>query len=202
MSPDTLIAFSLFALVASITPGPNNIMLMTSGVNFGFRLTLPHLLGVTSGFLILMLAIGFGLAEIFTRLPWTFVILKWTGALYLLYLAWRIAMSGPVQDTVPDGRVAKPMGFWGAVAFQWVNPKAWVMAASAFSTYAPASSGMGTILIVSTLFALLGMPCIIVWTLFGSGLRHVLQVRRNLMIFNYTMAALLALSLYPLLDTS
>lgn len=202
MSIDTLFAFSLFALVASITPGPNNIMLLASGVNFGFRSSVPHMLGISSGFLVLTLAVGLGLAEIFSRLPWTFVILRWTGAIYLLYLAWCIAMSGPVQDTNPEGRSAKPMGFWSAVAFQWVNPKAWVMAVSTFSTYVPAASGTGTIVSAAVLFSIIGLPCIVVWTLFGSGLRHVLQVRRNLVIFNYSMAALLVLSLYPILHAS
>ncbi len=175
-------------------------MLLTSGVNFGFRLTIPHLLGVSSGFLFLLLAVGLGLAEIFTRLPWAFVILRWVGAFYLLYLAWCIAMSGPVNDTNPGGHPAKPLGFWGAVAFQWVNPKAWVMAVSTFSTYVPAASGPSTIVSAAVVFSIIGLPCIIVWALFGSGLRHVLQVRRNLVIFNYSMAALLLLSLYPLLN--
>jgi threonine/homoserine/homoserine lactone efflux protein len=202
MSLDTLFAFSLFALVTSITPGPNNLMLLASGVNFGFRLSVPHMLGISSGFLLMVLAIGLGLAEVFSQFPWVYSILKWVGAIYLLYLAWRIATSGPLEDTNSNGRLTKPMNFWSAAAFQWVNPKAWVMAVGAFSTYVPASSGLIAIASVAVVFAVINLPSVGVWTLFGSGLRHVLQVRRNLIAFNYSMAAMLVLSLYPLLYAS
>jgi threonine/homoserine/homoserine lactone efflux protein len=202
MSLDTLFAFSLFALVTSITPGPNNLMLLASGVNFGFRLSVPHMLGISSGFLLMVLAVGLGLAEVFSQFPWVYSILKWVGAIYLLYLAWRIATSGPLEDTNSNGRLTKPMNFWSAAAFQWVNPKAWVMAVGAFSTYIPASSGLIDIASVTVVFAVINLPSVGVWTLFGSGLRHVLQVRRNLIAFNYSMAALLVLSLYPLLYAS
>jgi threonine/homoserine/homoserine lactone efflux protein len=199
MTPDILLAFSLFAIVTSITPGPNNLMLLASGVNFGFRPTVPHMLGICLGFLILNLAVGFGLAEIFSSVPWMYSLLKWVGAAYLLYLAWRIAVSGPPADANSNSRSAKPLSFLGAAAFQWVNPKAWVMAVSAFSTYIPASS-WSNVAVAATLFALITLPNTGIWTLFGSGLRRFLQVRRNLMIFNYGMAAALVLSLYPLLD--
>lgn len=201
MTPDILLAFSLFAFVSSITPGPNNLMLLASGVNFGFRATIPHILGIALGFFILLLAIGFGLAQAFSRFPWLYNILKWVGAIYLLYLSWRIARSGPPEDTDSNARSTEPLSFWGAAAFQWVNPKAWVMAASAFSMYVPASSGGIVIAGVAMLFTVIGLPSLGIWTLFGSGLRQVLRVRRNLMIFNYCMAAALVLSLYPLLDT-
>lgn len=200
MTPDILLAFSLFAMVTSITPGPNNIMLLASGVNFGFRATLPHMLGISLGFLILILAIGFGLAEVFSRFPWLYSVLKWAGAAYLLYLAWRIAISGPPEDANPDTRSAKPMSLVGAAAFQWVNPKAWVMAISTFSAYVPTSSGTAAIIIAAVLFALICLPSVGIWTLFGSGLRRFLQVRRNLIAFNYSMAGALVLSLYPLLN--
>jgi threonine/homoserine/homoserine lactone efflux protein len=200
MTPDILLAFTLFGIVTSITPGPNNLMLLASGVNFGFRATVPHMLGICLGFMILILAVGFGLAEIFARMPWIYTLLKWAGALYLLYLAWRIAISGPPADANSNSRSAKPLSFLGAAAFQWVNPKAWVMAVSTFSTYIPASSG-SSIAVAATLFAVITLPSTGTWTLFGSGLRQFLQVRRNLMIFNYSMAAALVLSLYPLLDT-
>lgn len=200
MAPDILLAFSLFAMVTSITPGPNNVMLLASGVNFGFRATLPHMFGISLGFLILILAIGFGLAEVFARFPWLYSILKWAGASYLLYLAWRIAISGPPEDVNPDIRSAKPMSLIGAAAFQWVNPKAWVMAVSTFSAYVPTSSGTAAIIIAAVLFALICLPSVGIWTLFGSGLRRFLRVRRNLIAFNYSMSAALVLSLYPLLN--
>ncbi len=202
MSVDTLIAFSMFALVTSITPGPNNFMLLASGANFGFRSSVPHMLGISAGFLLMVLAVGAGLSEVFLQLPRLYVLLKWVGAAYLLYLAWRIATSGPIEETNLNGRPAKPMSFWSAAAFQWVNPKAWIMAVGAFSTYVPASSGLIAITIVAVLFAVINLPSVGAWALFGSGLRHVLRVRRNLLVFNYSMAALLVMSLYPLLHAS
>ncbi|HEX5057547.1 MAG TPA: LysE family translocator [Gammaproteobacteria bacterium] len=199
MKPEIVLAVSLFAFVTSITPGPNNLMLLASGVNFGFRATLPHMFGIGCGLLTLVLAVGLGLAEAFARLPWLFSVLRWMGAAYLLYLAWRIATSGPPDEPSSSVRSAKPMSFWQAAAFQWVNPKVWVMTMSTFSTYVPASSGSGVIVAIATLFVLISLPSVSIWTLFGSGLRQILQVRRNLVIFNYSMAAALMLSLYPLL---
>lgn len=199
MSLDTLFAFSMFALATTITPGPNNLMLLASGVNFGFKSSIPHMLGICAGFCLMVFVVGIGLAEIFTQLPWLYSILKWVGAIYLLYLAWRIATSDSIDDTSSNGRVAKPISFFSAAAFQWVNPKAWVMAMGAFTTYVPASSGAITIASVAILFAVINVPSAVMWTLFGAGLRHVLRVKRNLRIFNYTAAALLVASFYPLL---
>lgn len=196
----TLIAFSLFALVTSITPGPNNLMILASGINFGFKASIPHMLGINSGFLLLVLAVGVGLERIVLQLPWIFDALKWGGAIYLLYLAWCIATSGPVEDASRNARPAKPMKFLSAAIFQWVNPKAWVMAMGVFSTYIPASNGLAVIVTAAMIFALINLPCVGVWTLFGSGLRRLFQSRKNLIAFNYGMAALLVLSLYPLLS--
>jgi threonine/homoserine/homoserine lactone efflux protein len=199
MPLDTLLAFSLFALVTSITPGPNNFMLLASGVNFGFKRTIPHMIGISTGFLVMVLAVGLGLAEIFAKLPWIYSVLKWIGALYMLYLAWSIARSSPPQEQNPHGRSARPLGFWGAALFQWVNPKAWIMAIGAFSTYVPASGGLTVIATTALVFAVINLPSVGVWALFGSQLRHILQIQRNRLVFNYVMAGLLVLSLYPLL---
>ena len=200
MSLETILAFSLFAFVTSITPGPNNLMLLASGVNFGFRQTLPHIFGISSGFLFLVLGVGFGLGEIFTRFPLSYQILKWTGAFYLLYLAWNIAQSGPPGDD--KGAGSKPMSFLSAAAFQWVNPKAWVMAISAISTYAPTATSALVIVGIAVLFVLVNAPSVSVWVLFGARMRRHLQVRRSLLIFNYSMASLLVLSLYPLFSAA
>ncbi len=135
-------------------------MLLASGVNFGFAPSIPHMLGISSGFFVMALAVGLGLAEVFTRLPWIYEFLKWVGALYMLYLAWRIATSGAPEETNPDGRAAKPMSFLSAAAFQWVNPKAWVMAVGASSTYVPASSGLPVIAGAAALFAAINLPSI------------------------------------------
>lgn len=194
MSLTLLPALLLFALVASFTPGPNNIMLMTSGLNFGFRRTLPHFWGVDLGFALMTLLVGLGLAEIFVRAPVLLTILKWAGAAYLVYLAVKIARSGPL-NTGEAG--ARPLTFLQAAAFQWVNPKAWIMAVTACATYTDPSRYMLGVLVITLVFALVTIPAIAAWVGFGASLQRWLTHPRNLAIFNYTMAALLIASLYP-----
>lgn len=120
LSLDLLLGFALFALVTSITPGPNNTMLLASGVNFGFHRTIPHMLGITCGFFVLVLAVGFGLGAVFQTYPLLYTVLRYVGAAYLLYLAWKIAHSGPVSESEKGD--SKPISYLGAAAFQWVNP--------------------------------------------------------------------------------
>lgn len=198
MSNAVLVAFSAFAFVASITPGPNNLMLLASGMNYGFRATVPHMLGITIGFMIMLLAVGFGLGGLFTRYPALYTILKWVGAVYLLWLAWRIATAGPATDSA-GASAGRPLGFIGASLFQWVNPKAWAMAVTAFSTYVPTSASWRWDLLMVGLFALINAPCISVWTLFGTTLKRWLREPRAARLFNWTMAALLLASLVPML---
>lgn len=199
MSIDVWLAFSLFCFVTSITPGPNNIMLLASGVNFGFRASIPHILGISSGFLVMVIAAGSGLTELFGRVPRSYTAMRWIGAAYLLYLAWRIARTGTPDIKSGECRIGHPLGFWGAAAFQWVNPKAWFMAVGAFSTYVPQDSRMPLIVGVATLFALINAPCVSVWAAFGAQMRRLLQVRRFQRAFNYAMAALLVATLIPML---
>ncbi|OIQ83534.1 cysteine/O-acetylserine efflux protein [mine drainage metagenome] len=199
MSQQTLLAFALFALAASITPGPNNLMLLASGANFGFRASLPHLLGVAAGFMLLVTSVGFGLAEVFARLPWLYTAMRWGGAAYLLYLAWRIARSAPPDPSRRSSGEARPMSFAGAVAFQWVNPKAWLMAVSAFSTYVPVTRGTPVLLGAVLLFGAINLPSITAWALGGVHLGRLLQTRRRALAFNLLMSALLVASLLPML---
>ena len=151
LSLDLLLGFALFALVTSITPGPNNTMLLASGVNFGFNRTIPHMLGITCGFFILVLAVGFGLGAVFQTYPVLYNVLRFVGAAYLLYLAWKIAHSGPVSDT-GEGQ-GKPISYLGAAAFQWVNPKAWIMAIGAISTYTPLQGYFSNVIVIAAFFA-------------------------------------------------
>ncbi|AXF24849.1 lysine transporter LysE [Burkholderia pyrrocinia] len=185
----------LFALVTSITPGPNNTMLLASGVNFGFRRTMPHLFGISIGVAILMLCVGFGLGEAFKRMPLLYTILEAASVAYLLYLAWRIGTSGEVKA---HGAKPRPMTLIEAAAFQWINPKAWMMVLTAATTVRlSADYGMNAAW-MAVVFILIGFPCICLWAAFGLGLRRFLSNRRALRIFNVTMAVLLILSLYPL----
>ncbi|WP_313740000.1 LysE family translocator [Pseudomonas sp.] len=196
-SYDLLTAFVLFAFVSSITPGPNNTMLLASGVNFGVRRSVPHALGVSIGFMVMVIAVGLGLGRVFETWPMLYTLLRYAGAAYLLYLAWKIATSGPMAEGTDGER--KPLTFLGAAAFQWVNPKAWVMAVGAITTYAPAQGYLYNVLVIGLVFALVNLPSVGIWIMFGSALRNLLRNPRWLMLFNVLMALLLVISLYPLL---
>lgn len=196
MSTDTLMALILFAFATSITPGPNNMMLFASGVNFGFRRTVPHMLGIGVGFLSLLLGVGLGLGALLSSYPQAFLALKVLGGAYLLWIAWKIGMS----RTLAEGEAkAQPITFFGAAAFQWVNPKAWVMAITAMAVYPnPQQYGL-TVAIVALVFAAVNLPSVSTWAGFGSALRNWLSVPVRLKWFNITMAVLLVLSLWPML---
>jgi threonine/homoserine/homoserine lactone efflux protein len=195
MNTQLLLAFAAYAFVTSITPGPNNTMLLASGVNFGFARTIPHMLGVTLGFSVMLLAIGLGLGEIFHRYPTLHVLLRWVGGAYLLWLAWQIARSGPTTD---DKGAARPFGFLRAAGFQWVNPKCWIMATGALTTYLLPGSGLFELGVITVIFALVNAPNICVWAGVGVALRRWLTNPQMARIFNFSMAALLVASLYPL----
>ena len=197
LSLDLLLGFALFALVTSITPGPNNTMLLASGVNFGFSRTIPHMLGITCGFFVFVVAVGFGLGTVFQTYPLLYTVLRYVGAAYLLYLAWKIAHSGPVAEG--EQGEGKPISYLGAAAFQWVNPKAWIMAIGAISTYTPMQGYFTNVIVIAAVFALINLPSVSVWAGCGTLLRNVLKDPRWLRVFNWGMAALLVISLYPLL---
>jgi len=193
MTTDLILAFAGYAFVTSITPGPNNAMLLASGANFGFWRTLPHIAGINLGFGAMVLAVGLGAGAIFTIYPVLYLILKIVGAAYLAYLAWLIATATSIEGS---GQSGKPMTFLGAAAFQWVNPKAWIMVVGAISTYlSPAGSWM-QVALLTTIYVLVNLPCIIVWAGFGQIVRRLLT-DRALVWFNRAMALLLVVSLYP-----
>lgn len=197
MSTDLLLALVVFAFVTSITPGPNNFMLLASGVNFGFRRTIPHMLGIGGGFLSLLLGVGFGLGALLTAYPSLHLALKLAGGAYLLYLAWRIAMSRSLSEK--DGKAARPMTFLEAAAFQWVNPKAWVMAVTAMAVYSDPAAPFLSVLVVALAFALVNLPSVSTWAGFGMALRGFLADPVRLKWFNIAMGAALAVSLWPML---
>ena len=185
-----------FCFVSGVTPGPNNLMLMTSGVNFGFRRTLPHLLGVVLGFSLMVALIGLGLDAIFTRFPLLLPIMRYVGAAYMLWLAWKIANSGPVRDGEARGR---PLGFFGAAAFQWINPKAWVIAISALTAYAVSTDYTISVIAVALTYLAVGLPSSGAWVMFGAAMRKLLSDPKRVRPFNWTMAALLVASVGPVL---
>ena len=201
MNWETLLAFSLYVFSTSITPGPNNTMMLASGVNFGFARSLPHMLGITSGFCFMVLLMGLGLGAIFTLIPQLYSVLRWGGAAYMLYLAWKILNSSPISSgsATDEKSTAKPLGFWGAAAFQWVNPKAWVMALGAITTYLPAEHSLWQLLFLVAVLGIINCPSTGSWALFGSSMRRYLQNPKFLRIFNAVAAGALVLSLYPVL---
>ncbi len=196
MPSETLLAFITYAFVTSITPGPNNTMLLASGLNYGFVRSLPHVLGISIGFAVLVMGVGAGLGRVFQTSPALYDLLRIVGAAYLLYLAWQIATALPVQEASTHGR---PFGFWKAAGFQWVNPKAWIMAIGAITAYLPAGGGMQAVVALSLLFAIVNAPSVVVWVTFGTTLRRWLTNPRHLRAFNISMALLLVASLHPLL---
>jgi threonine/homoserine/homoserine lactone efflux protein len=195
MSHSLLFAFVLFATVMFITPGPNNIMLLSSGLTYGFRRTLPHVAGITIGFAFMIGAVGLGLGTIFIAYPVLQTILKYAGVAYLIYLAAAIAMSDPVAPEQDNRR--GPMTFWGAAMFQWINAKGWVMVIGTITAYAAIAAYPWNIVIQVALSLVLGVVSCTAWALFGTALRPVLTSPRLVRAFNIVMALLLLASLYP-----
>jgi threonine/homoserine/homoserine lactone efflux protein len=186
-----------FAFVTSITPGPNNLMLLASGVNFGFRRSLPHMFGVGFGFVFMIVALGLGVGQIFTAFPALYSVLKWVSIVYMLWLAWQIANAGPVAKDEQSG--AEPMTFVAAALFQWVNPKAWAMGLTGVTAYTLPANYWLSLAIMALTFGLINIPSIACWAGFGVALRTFLQDPARVRVFNISMALLLIASLYPVL---
>jgi threonine/homoserine/homoserine lactone efflux protein len=193
MTYDLFLALLGFAFVTSVTPGPNNMMLLASGVNFGLARTVPHMLGISVGHSVMVFLVGLGLAGVFTAWPLALTVLKLASVAYMLWLAWKIAHAGAPGE----GRLRpQPMTFVQAAAFQWVNPKAWAMALGAVSAYVTEPS-VAAYALVAGIFAGVNLPSVTVWAVAGQALRRWLQAPGRLRAFNWTMAALLVLSLWP-----
>ena len=197
MQADLLAALVAFCIVTLITPGPNNVMLMASGLNFGFRRAQPHLWGVTLGFAVMVLAVGLGLGAVFATWPSLYVVLKYAGAAYLLYLAWMIATADPVEPGEAEN--SAPITFMQAAAFQWVNPKGWVMAVGAVSAYAAIAAFPYNMMLIASLFGAFGILSSVAWVVLGQTLRRLLRHKRAVRAFNIAMALALVASLLPII---
>ena len=193
MTYDLLLALLGFAFVTSVTPGPNNMMLLASGVNFGLRRTVPHMLGISIGHAVMVLLLGLGVAGAIHAAPWAGLALKLASVGYMLWLAWKIAhAAAPGAGKV----VGKPFSFLQAAGFQWVNPKAWAMALGAVAAYAPGGN-LADVALVAGVFAAVNLPSVTLWAAAGQGIRRWLEGPGRLRAFNWTMAGLLVLSLWP-----
>lgn len=190
MDSQTIVALVAYGAAGSFTPGPNNLMLMTSGTNFGVRRSLRHLAGVCVGFTLMVLVIGLGLAGLFRAWPPAMKILTAVSVAYTGWLAWKIARAGrPSQDAAEASR-AEPLGFWAAAAFQWVNPKAWTMGLSTMTLFAP-DQAMRSVLIITGVYGVLTIASTCTWLFIGVPIRRWLSTDRRLKTFNYSMALLL-----------
>lgn len=197
MTQETLFALVAFAVVTSTTPGPNNLMLLASGANFGLRRSLPHMAGVSLGHMAMILLLGAGLSGVFVLWPQAQAVLKSLAVGYMICLAWKIARADPPADGA-GAAAGKPLTFLQAALFQWVNPKGWAMALGALAAYAPEGSGMAGVAMVALVFAMVSLPSVTCWAALGTGLRRLLDVQWKLRLFNAMAALLLLASLYPI----
>lgn len=195
MTPEIFGALVALSIATLFTPGPNNTLLATSGANFGFRRTMPHLVGVAAGFPLMVLIVGILLAGLFQTSAILREGLRWGGALLLLYIAWKVAHAGSAGS---GGRAVRPMTLGQAAAFQWINPKAWSMAVAATSQFIRPDAPYLTAGIVSATFLILGFISAALWTLGGQAIARWLTSERRLRVFNLTMAALIVLSVFSL----
>lgn len=191
---DVFIAALFFAFSSTITPGPNNLMMLASGVNHGIRASVPHWCGICLGFPAMVFVVGLGFDLVFRQLPWLHQVIKIIGILYLGYLAWGIATTPPRQLT---GLERKPLSFLQAAAFQWVNGKAWIMASGAIAAFSHADAMRESVLAISAAFLLVAFPCVGLWLTSGVLLQRFLAGEQAQRWFNRSMGALLALSVVP-----
>lgn len=193
---DVFVAVLFFAFSSTITPGPNNLMMLSSGVNYGVRASLPHFFGICLGFPAMVLLVGLGFDVVFQQLPWLHPLIKWAGILYLLYLAYAIATTPPRQL---QGTDRHPMTFLQAAAFQWVNGKAWIMASGAIAAFSQSTAMTESVLAITCAFLVVAFPCVGLWLTSGAYLRQHLESERAQHWFNRSMGALLVGSVLPVL---
>lgn len=195
MSFDLLLGLIAYAFASSITPGPNNLMLMASGTNFGWKRTIPHALGVSLGFVIMCIIIGAGLVQLFERFAVIYTVMKGLAVIFLVWLAWKIANAAPPKET--DAK-ARPLTFLQATLFQWVNPKAVAMALTTITVYTYDQTFLAVV-IAAAIFGMVNLPSVSTWVLIGTQLKHLLHSPARLRAFNYGCAALLLATIYPIL---
>lgn len=193
------IVILVFAVSTTITPGPNNIMIMSSGLNFGLKRSLPHLMGICLGFPLMVAGVGLGFGAIFERFPVIHEVIKVLGVLYLIYLAYLVATSAP-KSLDNNTSETKPLSFIQAALFQWINPKAWVMATGAVAAYTTQDASiMLQVMFISLAFLIAGVPCVGMWLVCGTWLKRFLKEVKYQRLFNLTMALLLIVSILPVI---
>jgi threonine/homoserine/homoserine lactone efflux protein len=196
--PEQLLAFSVFTLIGAVTPGPNNTISTLSGATFGFRKTMPQMLGVSVGYPLMLAALGLGLGEVFKYVPWLHNAMRYVGAAFLLYLAWKLIRANAPQAA----GTARPVGFFEALFFQWLNPKAWSIALGAIAAFTTPGLAVNAFLFEVAIFTLVSaaitFPSLVFWCLFGVAISAMLKDEKKRRIFNYSLAAILVLSIAAL----
>ncbi len=193
--PEQLLAFSLFTLAGAVTPGPNNTISTLSGATFGFRRTLPQMLGVSVGYPLMLAALGLGLGELFKVVPWLHNAMRYVGAAFLLYLAWKLVRANAPQSAGS----ARPVGFFEAFFFQWLNPKAWSIALGAIAAFTTpglsANDFFREVAVFTLVSAIITFPSLVLWCLFGVAISAMLKDEKKRRVFNYSLAVILVLSI-------
>ncbi len=196
--PEQLLAFSIFTLAGAVTPGPNNTISTLSGATFGFRRTMPQMLGVSAGYPLMLAALGLGLGELFKVVPWLHNAMRYVGAAFLLYLAWKLVRANAPQAA----GTSRPVGFFEAFFFQWLNPKAWSIALGAIAAFTTpglsANAFFWEVAIFTLVSAIITFPSLVLWCLFGVAISAMLKDEKKRRIFNYALAAILVLSVAAL----
>ena len=195
MTWSLLVSVAVFSFVTSVTPGPNNTFLLSSGANFGLKKSVPYLNGIMAGLAGMMIALGAGLGIVFTTLPLIYQVLKWVGFAYIVWLAFLIVKSTSKSDTAE----AQYVGFFKATAFQFVNPKAWVVVASFMATFVPVGSGLAATTFICVVFLVFTYPGALIWAVAGQVLKDWLSRPSRRRVFNIIAAILLVLSMVPVL---
>ena len=191
-------AFVAFAIAGSVTPGPNVLMVAAAAANSGVRATVPHMFGISAGFGAMILMVGLGLAVPLAAFPQLQQWMRWVGAAWMLWIAWQIA-SAPAPG---EGKVRPPLRFFGAAMFQWVNPKAWLLALGMTTTWADPTAPLAPqFALMAAIFAVVGVPCNLVWAVLGDGAGRLLRSKTQVRVFNVAMAVLLLVSMIPVLKS-
>ena len=196
MDTSVVISAAIFGLVTSVTPGPNNTYLLASGMNFGLRRSMPYVMGIITGLTIIVLSVIFGLGLVFVTFPAVYQILKWVGFAYICWMAFGIARSG---TKTAQAKTSQHVGYWKALVFQFVNPKAWIVSASFVATYVPVGEGVAGAVFLALVLVITTFPGAFVWAALGQLLSNWLRDPKKRQTFNYVAAILLVLSMVPAL---
>ncbi len=197
MAVESMLALMGFAFVTSITPGPSNLILLTASANFGFWRSTPLVLGISLGFLSMLLIVGFGLGQVLRANESLYTVLKFLSLFYILWLAWKIARSSPMKSG-DDETASRPLTFLQMALLQWVNPKAWAVALTVTVAYTTPANYAASLLLLTLVFGVVNLPSVSAWAVFGSVLRKILHDPVKIRAFNLLMAVMLVASMSPI----